>query len=208
LQPSFADLWLKPNPLSNELLIVTALGQWSPLQMENRASMPEMEALHSQKTFSKPIHAKEERNGPPSANQGLSQQSLDQSNYAISAQCWNPPTILCPTLSAGAEPKSWGNCWKWHHKLKIVWLIYACLYSGFTTPCRIKSLNCKAWTVTKIVNSAINRLLSTSWDFELMNKRWGCALFSVKYAVVLCKKPDEWMICLLPGAHNEKEHLT
>jgi len=25
-----------------------------------------------------------------------------------------------PPLSAGAEPKSQGHCWKWHNKLKVV----------------------------------------------------------------------------------------
>jgi len=28
-------------------------------------------------------------------------------------------------LSAGTDPKSQGHCWKWHHKLKVVWCIYA-----------------------------------------------------------------------------------
>ena len=51
----------------NELSIVMALGQWS-VQTEKRASLPEMKALHGQKTILKPIHAKEERNGQPSAN--------------------------------------------------------------------------------------------------------------------------------------------
>ena len=51
LQPSCAHSWLKQHPLSNELAIVTALGQWSPLQSEKIASLPEMEALHGQKTI-------------------------------------------------------------------------------------------------------------------------------------------------------------
>ena len=50
LQPSCTHSRLKPHPLSNELAIVTALGQWSPLQSEKIASLPEMEALHGQKT--------------------------------------------------------------------------------------------------------------------------------------------------------------
>jgi len=50
LQPSCTHLRLKPHPLFNELAIVTALGQWSPLQSEKMASLPEMESLHGQKT--------------------------------------------------------------------------------------------------------------------------------------------------------------
>ena len=42
------------------------------------------------------------------------------SSHVIWAQCWNPFTFPCPTLSAGAEPKSQGHCRKWHHKLKVV----------------------------------------------------------------------------------------
>ena len=65
----------KPLPLSNELLIVTALGQWSPLQGRKIASLPETEALHlymARRPFSKPIGAKEERSSLSSANQGFS----------------------------------------------------------------------------------------------------------------------------------------
>ena len=73
LQPSCTHLRLKSHPLSNELAIVTALGQWSPLQSEKIASLPEMEALHGQKTvFFKPVRAQEERNGPPRVDQVLS----------------------------------------------------------------------------------------------------------------------------------------
>jgi len=37
-----------------------------------KASLPEMEALLARRLFSKPIYAKEERDGPPSANNSLS----------------------------------------------------------------------------------------------------------------------------------------
>jgi len=50
LQPSCTNSRLKPHPLSNELAIVMALGQWSPLQSEKIASLPEMEAPHGQRT--------------------------------------------------------------------------------------------------------------------------------------------------------------
>jgi len=50
----------------------------------------------------KPICAKEDRNGPPSANQG--QQSPEAA--MLFAHFRTPPT--CPVLCAGAEPKSQG----------------------------------------------------------------------------------------------------
>jgi len=50
LQPSCTHSRLNPHPLSNELAIVTALGQWSPLQSEKIASLQEIEALHGKKT--------------------------------------------------------------------------------------------------------------------------------------------------------------
>jgi len=51
---------LTPHPLSNKLAIVTALGQWLPLQSKKIASLPETEALMARRPCSKPIHAKEE----------------------------------------------------------------------------------------------------------------------------------------------------
>ena len=47
LQPSCPHSRLKPHPLSNELAIVMALGQWLPLQSEKIASLPEKEALRT-----------------------------------------------------------------------------------------------------------------------------------------------------------------
>ena len=44
-----------------------------------------------------------------------------RSSHVSWAQGWNPPTSPCPTLSPSTEPKSQGHCWKWHHKLKVVW---------------------------------------------------------------------------------------
>ena len=75
----------------------------------------------ARRLFSKLIHAKEERNGPPSANQGLST-AKPRSSQAVCTLRVHPPTSPCPTLPAGAEPKSQGHCHKWHHKLKICWL--------------------------------------------------------------------------------------
>jgi len=59
------------HPLSNELSVVMALGQWLPLQSKKRGSLPEMRSYMAGQPFSKPICAKEERNGLPSADQGL-----------------------------------------------------------------------------------------------------------------------------------------
>ena len=78
----------------------------------------------ARRLFSKPIRAKEERNGPPSADQGLST-AKPRSSHAFCTLQVHPPTSPCPTLSAGAEPKSQGHCRKWHHKLNVVRCIYA-----------------------------------------------------------------------------------
>jgi len=61
--------------------------------------------------FSEPICAKEERNGPPSANQGLST-AKPRSSHAFCTLQVHPPTSPCPTVFAGAEPKSQGHCWR------------------------------------------------------------------------------------------------
>ena len=51
-----------------------ALGQWLLLLSKKIAILPEMKALHGQKTvFQKTVCAKEERSGPPSADQGFLQ---------------------------------------------------------------------------------------------------------------------------------------
>jgi len=82
LHPSCTHLRLKPRPLSNELAIVTALGQWLPQQSEKisltaRNGGPAWPEDHF---FVKPIHAQEERNGPSSADQGLSTAKPRSSN--------------------------------------------------------------------------------------------------------------------------------
>jgi len=71
--------------LSNELAIVS--GQWLLLQSKKIAMLPEMKALHGQKTvFKKTVHAKEERSGPPSTDQGLST-AMPRSSHVTWAQC-------------------------------------------------------------------------------------------------------------------------
>ena len=126
LQPSYAHSWLKPHPLSNELAIVIAVGQWPSLQSEKIASHQKWRPYMARRPFSNPICAKEEGNGPPSAaTKGFLQLGPEIAMLRTWAQGWNPPISPCPTLSAGAEPKSQGHCRKWHHKLKVVWCMYA-----------------------------------------------------------------------------------
>ena len=63
------------------------------------------------------------RNGPPSANQGFCT-SEPRHNHAVCTLRVHPPTSLCPALSAHAEPKSQGHCWKWQWSWKshdIIW---------------------------------------------------------------------------------------
>jgi len=61
--------------------------------------------------FSKPVHAHEEKNDTPGDDQGLST-AAKPSSHVTWAQGLNPLTSPCPTLSAGAEPKSQGHCQK------------------------------------------------------------------------------------------------
>ena len=69
-------------------------------QTEKRALLPEIEAL----LFPKPIHAKEERNGPASVKQELST-AKPRSNHTF--------------LAYSCE----GHWQKWQHKLKVMWCI-------------------------------------------------------------------------------------
>ena len=61
------------------------------------------------------IYAKKDRNGPPSANQVASKDDPRHS-HAVCTFRVHPPTSPSPALSAHAEPKSQGHCWKWHHE--------------------------------------------------------------------------------------------
>ena len=72
----------------------------------------------TRRPFSKPIHAKEERNGAPSTNPVLFT-AKPRSSHAVCTLQVHPSTSSCPALIAGAEPKSQGHCQKWYHKLKI-----------------------------------------------------------------------------------------
>ena len=110
--------WLKPHPLPNELSIVMALGQWLHLQSEKELHCLKWRPYMARRPFSKPIFAKEERAGPPSADQGLS---------------------IAKPRGSHAEPKSQGHCRKWHYKLKVVWSIYASVaYSLLRIVCYVQ----------------------------------------------------------------------
>ena len=61
-------------------------------------SLPEIEA---RRLFSKPICAKEERNGPPSANQGFSV-AKPRHSYAVFTPWMDWPTSPYPNLSTHA----------------------------------------------------------------------------------------------------------
>jgi len=56
----------------------------------------------ARRLFSKPIHAKEDRNPQPSASQGLST-AKPRSSHSVCTHWAHSP---CPILSAGAEPLS------------------------------------------------------------------------------------------------------
>jgi len=63
-----------------------------------------MEVHKPRKLFSYPFHAKEERNGPPSANQGLST-AKSRSNHVI-ANTHPLPHVLPFMLEQNLSPKS------------------------------------------------------------------------------------------------------
>jgi len=70
LQPFCTHSRLKPHPLSNKLAIVTALGQWLPLQRARKEPhCQKWRPYMVRRPFSKPICAHEERNGPPRDDQ-------------------------------------------------------------------------------------------------------------------------------------------
>jgi len=67
---------------------------------------------------SKSIYPKKERNGPPSANHGLST-AESRHGHAVCTQQVHPPTSPCPTLSTNTELVSKGHCRSDITKLKI-----------------------------------------------------------------------------------------
>ena len=90
VQPSCEDSGLKPCPLSNELSIVTAVGQWLLLQTEKRASVPEMGT---------PTQPEDCFLSPMICTKGAEK-------WPTHAMLPGPGTeTCCPTHSAGTEPK-------------------------------------------------------------------------------------------------------
>ena len=75
--------------------------------------MLEMETLQSQTATSNPIYAKNDGNGPPSADQDLSTVEPRHGHVVCTLRV-HPPTSPCPALSADAEPFSQGHCRKSH----------------------------------------------------------------------------------------------
>ena len=59
----------------------------------------------ARRPLSKPICAKEERNGLPSADQGLST-AKPRSSHAVCTLQMHPPTSPCPALSAKIKDKA------------------------------------------------------------------------------------------------------
>ena len=119
LQPSFTCLWLKPHTSINELSIGKAVSWWPLIQTgKDKLSLPQMGALQGKKTVSQPVCAKEAKNGPPSANQGLSN-AEPRHDHDVCTLWVHPPTSPCPTNSAHTEPNSKGHCQKWYHNIKV-----------------------------------------------------------------------------------------
>ena len=80
--------------------IVTALGQWSLLQYWARKELHwhKWKSYMARRPLSKPVGAKEERNGPHSADQGLSTANPRSSHAVCSFECIHPPPRVPPFL--------------------------------------------------------------------------------------------------------------
>ena len=75
------------------------------MSFNGHGSWPIIACADRKESFIDPIPTKEERNHPPSANQGLFT-TKSRRSHVISACIRNLPTSPCPTHSAGTEPKS------------------------------------------------------------------------------------------------------
>ena len=115
--PSSISLWLKPHPLINEFSIVMAHSQW--LCRLWRSFIARNGGLTKWRLFSKPDHAKEERNGlPVPTNAFFLEASSEEGMWFSPFGCTHPPPPVLPFLLV-QKPKSQGCCRKWHPKLKI-----------------------------------------------------------------------------------------
>ena len=133
----------------------------------------------ARRLFSKPIHAKEEGYGSPSASQGLKHRS----SHGVETRPHPCPTfLLVQNLSREVIARSYITSWKLYD-------IYACLYGGFTTPCKIKSLNCQAWTVKRELS--LSGILKCWIEIETRPSE------EEERKNILAVWPDERMVCLL-----------
>ena len=79
-----------------------ALSQWPPWQTEKKRHYQKWRPHKATRLFLKQMHAKEERNGPLSANQGLFI-AKPRSSHAVCTLWVHPTTSPCPALSAGVN---------------------------------------------------------------------------------------------------------
>ena len=98
LQPSCADSWLKLLPLSS-------MANEHPYRARKELHCQKRRSYMARRPLSKPICAKEERNGLPSADQGLST-AKPRSSHAVCTLQMHPPTSPCPALSAKIKDKA------------------------------------------------------------------------------------------------------
>ena len=73
------------------------------LESPFRINMPLSEINLLRVVFCKPVHALRTRGGPPSPNHGPFKAKSSSHHVHVTVRV-NPPTSLCPTLSADAEP--------------------------------------------------------------------------------------------------------
>ena len=106
--------WLSYQQKFNELYIVTL--KW-PLWARNTTSLPELEALQvkAERPFSKPICAKEERNGLPSVNESHSDTAHTVCTLWHHTHLPLPRPVLLPqNLSPKDIARSDVRSWKFH----------------------------------------------------------------------------------------------
>ena len=106
LQPSCAHSGLKPHSLTNKLAVVMACGQWSSLQSESFTARNGGPTWPDD--FSKPIHAKEERNG---LTKGFLQLSPEVAMLpGPSVETCPPPPVPLFLLAQYLSPKDISRC--------------------------------------------------------------------------------------------------
>jgi len=101
-----ADSWFKPHPFINEFSIVMALSQWLPIQTKNKSFIMRNGGATRPEDFSKASHAKEERYGPTSANQGISTDKPRHGHDVCTLRVHPPTSPVLPFLLAqNVSPK-------------------------------------------------------------------------------------------------------